>query len=449
MRIDLKPFHLVLLLALLSACTTQSEQTAHRAVLDYDAGNYSAAVKVLSPLADKTNEDFVLNNLRLGSAELALHDFPAAQAAFQKAYEVLNSFGVNNGGRTLGAVLVDEKIKIWRGEPFERAMANFYLGLTYYIQHDYNNARAAFENALFKLKDVKDKDKADSDSKDEYVEADSNFVVATVMLGRCWQRLGRDDLAHANFDAVAKARPDLAGLVDFQREADSNVLLVVDFGHGPLRKTKFDGSIVGFGPQPYQVGRIPPPELRVDDRWVSTRAFADPPFDLLAMAQDRQWQSIDTIRTVKSAVGTGLIAGGAVEGLRGISEGGARQRTDLMVSGGLLAAGLLLKATSQGDVRGWDMLPRTVFLMPLHVAPGTHSVTVDFLRGSGLQQTWDGLPAPPPANSGRESDAPDHGEATYYFHMEPYESGPYNWPPPGVAKYQQPQGENVAGTSLP
>ena len=66
---------------------------------------------------------------------------------------MINSVGVNDGGRTLGAVLVDEKIHIWKGEPFERAMANFYLGLIYYMRGDYDNARGAFENALFKLRD--------------------------------------------------------------------------------------------------------------------------------------------------------------------------------------------------------------------------------------------------------------------------------------------------------
>src|SRR6185436_12119761 len=88
-----------------------------------------------------------------GSAALADYNLREAEAAFLRAYEVINSVGVNNGGRTLGAVLVDEKIKVWRGEPFDRAMLNFYLGLVYYMQHDYDNARGAFENALFKLRD--------------------------------------------------------------------------------------------------------------------------------------------------------------------------------------------------------------------------------------------------------------------------------------------------------
>ena len=404
------------LVLLLGGCGMSHEEVkAQRAVADYQAGDYSLAAKKLEPLADKTDENFALNNLRLGSADLARYDFQGAEDAFLKAYEVLNSFGANNGGRTLGAVLVDEKMKIWRGEPFERAMANFYLGLIYYTQHDYNNARAAFENALFKLKDYPDKN---DDSKDQFKEADSNFVVATIMLGRCWQQLGRDDLARAQFDAVIKERPDLEPLANYERNAESNLLLVVEYGHGPERKTKFDGSILGFTPTPDEVGSIPSPRVEVDGEWVNPHPFHEAPFDLLAMAQDRKWQSIDTIRAVKSAIGTGLIAGGAVEGLRGMDESGGRQRTDLIVGASLLAAGAVLKATSQSDVRGWDMLPRTVFVIPLHVTPGAHDVTVEF-RG-GLRQTWRGLIAP------------DHGDNTYLIHMQRYDSGPFDWPPPGA-----------------
>src|SRR5207247_724125 len=115
------------------------------AVADYLVGDYGSALQRLGPLSGKTDENFVLNNLRLGSAALAAYDLDTAEAAFLRAYEVLNSVGVNDGGRTLGAVLISENIRVWRGEPFERAMANFYLGLVYYMRHDYANARAAFE----------------------------------------------------------------------------------------------------------------------------------------------------------------------------------------------------------------------------------------------------------------------------------------------------------------
>jgi len=120
-------------------CVTPEQQAAQQAVVSYAAGDYAGAKKLLLPLSKNTNEDYVLNNARLGSTTLAIYDLDTAESAFLRAYEVMNSLGVNNGGRSAGAVLVDEKIKIWKGEPFERAMANSDLGLVLLHGGDYNN----------------------------------------------------------------------------------------------------------------------------------------------------------------------------------------------------------------------------------------------------------------------------------------------------------------------
>ena len=397
-------------LALLSGCAPSREQVqSEAAVSDFFVGNFRGAVERLRPVAEKTNENFVLNNVRLGSAALVDYDLEEAESAFLRAYEVMNSVGVNDGGRSLGAVLVDEKIRIWKGEPFERAMTNFYLGLVYYMQQDYANARAAFENALFKLRDYD----ADAKKDDGYRETESNFALAYLMLARCYQRLGRDADAVKNFEHAVELRSYLEPLADPERNARSNVLLVVDFGLGPKKGSQFDGSIVAFGPTPEQAGPIPPPAVIVDGRRVDLQGADRPPVDLLQLAQDRRWQSIDTIRTFKSVVGTGLIAGGIYEGTR--HDGNAA------VALGLILGGLAAKATSQADTRQWEMLPRTVFLLPLELPPGRHDVRVEFPDVPGLRQEWRGVVAP------------EKGEATYYFRMQRYNPGPFDWPPPALA----------------
>jgi tetratricopeptide (TPR) repeat protein len=400
----------LLALGVIIGCAPSREQIqSEAAVSDFFVGNFRGAVERLRPVAEKTNENFVLNNVRLGSAALVDYDLDEAESAFLRAYEVMNSVGVNDGGRSLGAVLVDEKIRIWKGEPFERAMTNFYLGLVYYMQQDYANARAAFENALFKLRDYD----TDAKKEDAYQEAESNFALAYLMLARCYQRLGRDADAVKNFERVVELRSYLEPLADPERNARSNVLLVVDFGLGPKKGSQFDGSIVAFGPTPEQAGPIPPPAVIVDGRRVDLQGADRPPVDLLQLAQDRRWQSIDTIRTFKSVVGTGLVAGGIYEGTR---HGG-----NTAVALGLILGGLAAKATSQADVRQWEMLPRTVFLLPLELSPGRHDIRVEFPDVPGLRQEWRGIVAP------------EKGEATYYFRMQRYNPGPFDWPPPALA----------------
>src|SRR6478735_6483755 len=120
----------------------QHEVQANNAVQAYLAADYPYAIHKLKPLADKTDENYVLNNARLGSTALADYDLDTAESAFLNAYEVIHSTGVNSGGRGAAAAIFNEKMKVWKGEPFEKAMVNYYLGLVYYMRHDYENARA-------------------------------------------------------------------------------------------------------------------------------------------------------------------------------------------------------------------------------------------------------------------------------------------------------------------
>src|SRR5947209_6526231 len=128
-------------LSALAGCAPSREaMEAQRGVERYRVGDFAGAERDLDAPSKKTDENFVLNNVRLGSAALAAYDLTEAESAFLRAYEVLNSVHVNDGGRSLGAAVVSENIKVWKGEPFERAMANFSLGLVYYMRHDYPNA---------------------------------------------------------------------------------------------------------------------------------------------------------------------------------------------------------------------------------------------------------------------------------------------------------------------
>ena len=95
-----------------------------------------------------------------------------AEAAFYTAYQVMNATRVNDSGRQMGAAVVFEGVKVWKGEPFEQAMAHYYLGMIYLLKNDYENARAAFSNSLFKVREY-----ANKDNPEQYHEVESTFAL--------------------------------------------------------------------------------------------------------------------------------------------------------------------------------------------------------------------------------------------------------------------------------
>src|SRR4051812_44545691 len=97
----------VLIFALFAAAIgCESTPDVRHAIGSYHAGDFETTERVFKKAAEKTDNDFVLNNLRVGSAALAGDDLDLAEVSFLRAYEVLNSTGVNDGGRTAGAVIV-------------------------------------------------------------------------------------------------------------------------------------------------------------------------------------------------------------------------------------------------------------------------------------------------------------------------------------------------------
>lgn len=358
-------------LAGLGGCNS-TPQHIEQAVMYYNVGDYPAAQKMLQPDIVKKNNGFVLNNCRYGSCAIAAGDLPGAEQAFLATYEVINGVNTNTGGRTLGATLVFEGIKVWKGEPFERAMAHYYLGLVYMIKGDYENARSAFRNSLFKLREyASDKDKKPDAQK--YQEFESKFALGYFGLGMCYQRLGNTDTAADNFKQAVALRPDLAPAVAAVQKPETNVLIFVDYGRGPGRAGKgWYNEESAFGPTPLEAGPVPGIKLSVDAQDLTGPIRYDM-LDTLAMAQDQKWMDIDTIRKTKAVIGTGAMAAGV-----GVAAYGAERRDTgtALVGLGIAAAGAALAASSQADLRYWEMLPRTVYIVPGHVAPGEHTFSV-------------------------------------------------------------------------
>ncbi|MGN6368332.1 MAG: hypothetical protein ACTHN5_08745 [Phycisphaerae bacterium] len=369
-----------------TGCQTTPKEVRN-AIANYQVGNFAAAEAQLRPDITKKNEDYVLNNCRYGSAAIAAGDLPGAETAFMNAYDVMNATHVNDTGRTTGAAVFWEGVKVWTGEPFERAMAHYYLGVTFLIKHDYENARAAFQNSLFKLRAY-----ANVDDPKHYQAAESNFALGYFGLGFCYSRLNRPDLAQENYELAVKNDPRLNAVIRDVQNPKVNTLVFVDYGAGPRRAPKgWYNEESAFGPTPLEAGPIGPAQLLVDGNVVNNPNETYHMVDTLAMAQEQRWQDIDTVRKTKAVIGTGAMAAGA-----GVTAYGAqRHDTGIALAGlGAMALGAALAASSQADIRYWETLPRTVYILPATLTPGPHELLV---RAGGSQSAPLQITVPPPS----------------------------------------------------
>lgn len=354
----------------LVGCT---ERAARQTVDLYDSQQYVQAAATLAPTIEKErtkqDENYVLNNLRYGSCTIAAGQFDAAKHAFFDAYRVINSGDTNDSGRQLSAAVMWEGVKVWKGEPYERVMADYYQAVLYLMDHNYGNARAAFTDSLFKLRE-----NASKDDLEHYQAVESRFALGYFGLGYCNLRMGRNDLADTNFGLAQKYDPQLSSLIAAIRQPGVNAVLFVDAGRGPRKAARgwYNEESV-FGPTPAEAGPIIEPVAFVDGRPVTDPRVNYATVDTLAMAQDRRWMDIDTIRKFKAVVGTGAMAAGGVMA----EEGARRNNSGLMWAGiGTTLAGMAIAASSQADTRYWELLPRTVYIIPVTLTPGTHEVLV-------------------------------------------------------------------------
>ncbi len=363
---------LLLLVTLFLPACSETSARVRSAVTLYYSGEYGPAAQELAPLIHKPNKNYVLNNCRYGSCALAAGQLDNAQQAFLRAYRVMDSVNTNTGSRVLGAVVVYEGVKVWKGQPFERAMAHYYLGLIFLIKGDYENARAAFANSLFRLRQYANP-KAKLPPGQQYARVDSNFVLGYFGLGVCYMKLGHPKLAAANFERAEQLNPYISPVVKKMYSPGINALIFVDWGLGPRRRAAgWYGEQSVFTPTPWQAGPIPP-IYAWDNGHPITGIANSNMVDTLALAQDKRWLTMDTIREAKAVIGTGMMLGGAAAADNGVYNNNG---TESLIGLGVAGAGALLAASSHADTRYWEMLPRTVYVIPARLPPGESSVEV-------------------------------------------------------------------------
>lgn len=176
---------------------------------------------VLTGVVAEPEEDRVRNQLRAGLAALEAGHDDLAAGLFDDALLTIEAiYGGDERAEAARGMFSAEDRKIFRGEPYERAMAYYYRGVLYLMEEDYENARASFRSGFLQ------------DGMAEEEEFRQDFSLLAFLEGWASQCNGDRGLAD---EAFALAREGNAGVRRPGRR--ENLLVLADLGSAPVKYT--------------------------------------------------------------------------------------------------------------------------------------------------------------------------------------------------------------------
>lgn len=305
----------------------------------------------------------LLHELRLGVVNLADGYPDASEEAFNRVFELLRTQGVNEN-TTLGTVVAGEGVRYWKGEPYEQAVAFYYVGLQKLLIGDWGNARAASYAALQLLDDfdtfrrggepVGPPEVPDDGAPYTYAVAGSDFVLAYLVGGVANLAMGRREEARDFFRRAAMIDPAMERIGASLLSGEADTVLVVGYGRGPER--------VGDAARGVRYASRWPSdrrELRVLIEGALEGTYA-PAADFNAMARLYTWDALRNVRAFRQALGESMV-------ISGVILSGARSESTRWAGLGLVIGGALMQATTQPDTRHIELFPQRVYIAPIRL----------------------------------------------------------------------------------
>ncbi len=205
--------------ALLSGCGGAAYQVSQEEVDAYLADKPVEMHSMLTAVVANPPEDRVVHQMRAGLAAMEAEHDALAGALFDDALLTIEAvYGGDERAEEARSMFSAEDSKVFRGEPYERAMAYYYRGILDLKAGDYENARASFRSGSLQ----------DTLAAQEEYQAD--FSLLDFLDGWASQCNGNRELAAESFE-IATMRND-----DLQRpDPDDTVLVLADLGNGPVK----------------------------------------------------------------------------------------------------------------------------------------------------------------------------------------------------------------------
>ncbi|MCG7852452.1 MAG: tetratricopeptide repeat protein [Methanosarcinaceae archaeon] len=166
---------------------------------EYFKGDPAAAEQILTPSAEeavkKNSREKNLMIWDLGVYRFAQGNYDGAIEAFMEGVRDVEE--LHSTGQTVAAALTSASSQKYIGDPVEISMAYLYIGLSYFMKEDYQNALVGFRRSL-----------EEDLSKDEARQGDMG--ITNFMMGETFLRVGKYDDAAVAFRRAIEQHDDFA-----------------------------------------------------------------------------------------------------------------------------------------------------------------------------------------------------------------------------------------------
>lgn len=443
----------------LGGCASSADRVDARIAAAAMTGRYGEARERLgaSLATDTSDRAYILDRLRLLILTLADGQPDAAEPTANEAFQLLRTQGLN-ADKTAASVIFNERVRIWKGEPFEQAMAYSYIAVQKAMRGEWDNARAAAQSSLFLLRDFGENERGERLTGEDlarraaeaearggsgdamidhgYTPVKTDFALGYLLAGLSNRALGREDEASDNFREAAAVNPALGPLAEQLRAGDFNTVFLVDYGVGP-RKTAFgpDNALVRFEPAWRSTG------LAITSGASGGAALSGlpPVADVAAMAQSLAWNNLEDVRAAKSTLGSLLMVGGVAVATapQGSNESDEARQNRALIGAGVAILGAIMKATASADTRYCEFLPASTYIVPARISSPGASVSLEVAGDPASRVVLTDVSPPPPTGPPLQ---------LRYVRLTP---SPGPWQSSGTLVYSNEHSGPVAGGELP
>lgn len=333
-----------------------------------------------SALCGSPQNDLVLHRMRAGQAAFRAGHSRPAEEQFDAALDAIEAiYAENEAASKARSFYHAEKVKEFKGEPFERSMAYYYRGLLYAFAGDWGNAQASFKGGVLQ----------DSFAALERHRSD----VASLVWLEGWAKRCQGDPSAAELFAEAQAlRPGLK-----PPATDANLVIIAEPGSGPRKfsagqyneKLGFREGSPGNDRLVAVIGSTRVELVQAEDLFFQATTRGGREMDKILVEKAKTKESTATFGAAAMAAGAATVAvsNNQRSDRDGNSGGSGGSRAAAAIGGVAMLVGLLAHANAQAmnpeaDTRTWDTLPHSIYLAAT-TAPGVRGDQLDIQDGEG------------------------------------------------------------------